>query len=81
MIERPHGRSKVPLAGHRESVLRSELRAHVPGWALLSGEADEILEQLESSARFIRCSADIIIQGHCCPNWPESGEVTAVFPA
>jgi hypothetical protein len=18
---------------------------------------------------------------HCCPNWPESGEVTAVFPA
>jgi CRP-like cAMP-binding protein len=53
----------MPLADHKEFALLSKLRAHVPDWALLSGHEDEILEQLESTARPIRRGADIIVQG------------------
>ncbi|MGH7107248.1 MAG: Crp/Fnr family transcriptional regulator, partial [Acetobacteraceae bacterium] len=46
-----------------DSVPLSKLRALLPDWALNAGQAGEVLERLESTARPIRRGADIIVQG------------------
>ena len=51
------------VAGRKEFVLLSKLRAHLPEWALVSGQESEILERLASRARPIRRGADIVTQG------------------
>lgn len=53
----------MPTAGHPETLPLPSLRARLADWALPAGQADEVLERLESTARPIRRGADIIVQG------------------
>lgn len=53
----------MPVAGCKDFVILSKLRAHLPEWARLAGHESEVLRRLEATARPIRRGADIIVQG------------------